>query len=116
MISFILNDVKKAVNFECYHGVMNQEEVNELSISKSKQIYEFLGDKKFLLGDSPLYIDFQWFEHVELMDMMTKGEFLNKYPNFKKYRDNVYQLIKEFYDSDKCMKRPFNGATARINN
>ena len=58
------------------------------------------------------------FELLELQDFVTEGKIYEKYPLLQAYRDRVKNLpkLKEYYESEACMKRPFNNKFAALNN
>ena len=83
------------------------------------KISKFLGTKKFIIGDYVTFPDFFIFENIELFDFVCdKGGLIAKYPNLGTYRDRMANLpgVKEYLASDRCLKRPFNGKRAHINN
>ena len=79
----------------------------------------FLGDKRFICGQNVTYPDFLLFELCEFGDWLTEGAIYKQNPTLKEYHGRVKALprLAEFYtDDSKCIKRPFNGKTAKINN
>ena len=116
MVSGPISDVKNGVTFPCYRG----EEKAALTCMREKvpAIVNFLGSNKFLIGDNVTWIDFYFFEAIELMAFVNKN-FFAEFPPLEVYHKNVRNLpkLKEYLDDPNCldMKRPFNNKAAKIN-
>ena len=118
MVAGIVGDLKGAVTMPCY-TTNDRQSIKAIALQKVRPIVDFLGEKKFLIGNDVTYIDFTMFELCDLMDFITEGELLGQYPTLKAYSDRVKGLprVAEYYDDDeRCMKRPFNNKVAKINN
>ena len=50
--------------------------------------------------------------------LCDQGELTKRHPNLATYRDRMAVLsgVKEYRDSERFLKRPFNGKRAKINN
>ena len=90
----------------------------KMAIEKYEEVSKFLGEKMFFTGDDITFLDFFVWEQLELFEWVTEGEFFNKYPNFQAYHQRIMDLpkLKEYFASEKFMKRPYNNKTAKINN
>ena len=53
---------------------------------------------------------------MDKLKWQSEGEVFKVYPKLETFWKSVHEQIKDFYDSDRCLKAPFNGATAKINN
>jgi len=65
------------------------------------------------------YLDFVFFELLEVMDHVGEGIFFAQHPTLQEYSERIKQLPKfsEFWaDDEKCMKSPFNNVMAKLNN
>ena len=84
---------------------------------KLPPILKFLGDKKFLVGDSPCYMDFYLFETIQLIIFISDGTFLDSYPTLKVYNDSVKELprLKEYLATCEDKDMLFNNKSAKIN-
>ena len=51
-------------------------------------IVKYLGDKKYLTGDQPCFVDFYFFELIQLLKFVSEGSVLETYPSLKAYNDN----------------------------
>jgi glutathione S-transferase len=60
-------------------------------------IYKFLGNHKFIVGNSVTWLDFAFFELINLM-VFLKPDLYDVYPNLKQYHANVGNLpgLKEY--------------------
>ena len=66
MLSNAMNDWKNATVFNCYR-TDDKEEVVKASYEKLKAIYDFLGEKDYLIGDYVTYNDFWLLELTYLL-------------------------------------------------
>ena len=118
MISGVVGDLKGAVTMPCYTSG-DRAGITANLLMKVKPIVNFLAAKNFLIGENVCYVDFIFFELIELMEFISEGQLLEQNPSLRAYCDRVKGLPKlaEFYaDDDKCMKRPFNNKVAKLNN
>lgn len=67
---------------------------------------ETIGEKKFLCGEHPSYVDLIFFETVELI-AHVKANAYEEYPALKRYRDNVANLprFKEYLNDPNCIDK-----------
>jgi len=116
MIFGVVSDIRSAATGHCY-GSGDVNAVKEIS-NRMEAVAKFLGEKKFIVGDYPTWVDFFVFEQIELFNFVTEGEFCEKFPTLAAYHLRVASLPKfdAYYKSDKFMKRPFNNKVAKINN
>ena len=65
---------------------------------KIPSIVKYLGDKQYLTGDQPCWVDFYFFETLQLIIFVSEGSILESYPSLKAYNDNFKQLpgLKEY--------------------
>ena len=118
MVAGVVNDLKGAVTMPCYTG-SSAESITGNLLEKVRPIVEFMGDKKFLVGEEPTYVDFTMFELIELMQFVSQGALFVRYPKLEVYSNRITSLPRlcEYYaDDSRCMKRPFNNKVAKINN
>ena len=113
----MIKDLKMGVTMPCYSG---EKEKSLAAIDNLLPgIMTYLGDKKFLTGESPTWIDFYFFELVELMNFVKDG-LMDEYPGLKEYKSNVENLpkLKEYLADPNCpeKKKSFNNKAAMINN
>ena len=59
---------------------------------KYEKIHKYLEGKTYLLGDNISYLDLYLFEDEELLDSLTEGTFMDKFPNFYAHMSSVRQL------------------------
>lgn len=103
-----------------FYRMVYDPQFNELKKSyladlpdKFKALSAFLGDRKFVAGDYVTYIDFVFFEFLEIHAFLEPGLLAN-YPVLDAYHKRVLALpaIDKYVKSDKFVKYPFNGAPA----
>ena len=61
---------------------------------KIKPIVKYLGDKKFLTGDQPCFVDFYFFELIQLLKFVSEGSIFESFPSLKAFNENFKQLPK----------------------
>lgn len=80
---------------------------------KMKALTNFMGDKKFVVGDYVTYADFMFFEYLEGQSYLVK-DLLKDYPVLDQYHKRILGLeaVDKYFKSPKAIKYPFNGAPA----
>ena len=82
-------------------------------------VVKYMQNTKFLVGDSPVWVDFFFFELLELMVLVTDGGIFADFPELIEYHKNVASLpnLKEYLESDDCREKTlnFNNKHAKIN-
>ena len=93
------------------HGKAGDQEGLQASIeSISQQFANFLGAKKFAVGEKLTFIDFSLFEIVDYMNVYSQGKILEKHKNLRAYHERITRLprfAEAWGDDTKLMKRPF---------
>lgn len=91
-------------------GEGDTPKLQQLIDRNGQKLSEFLGEKKYMVGDNLVFSDFSVFEMIDNMNFMSKGEIFTKYPNLKEYSARIKELPKfdkYWADDEKCFKRPF---------
>merc|ERR1712226_1105072 len=103
MLVSILYDLKNGTTGPCY-GRGDRKDFNACVEKYMANILKFRGNNKFLVGDEPTYVDFWFWENVQLMAMVTDDKIFQDYPSLKDYCDNVRHLpkLKEYFDDESC--------------
>ena len=67
---------------------------------------EVLGEKNFLMGDTPCIADFILFEHMEFAQKLNEGTTWATYPTLEAYHGRIANLsgLKEFLASDRMIR------------
>lgn len=80
---------------------------------KLKLLSQFLGDRKFVVGDYVTYADFLLFEFLEGQSHLVEG-LLKEYPILEQFHQRILALeaIDKYFKSERAIKYPFNGAPA----
>lgn len=117
MLTGVIKDIYFPAIMHCY-GDGNKEKLVEETFSGLPKFVEYLGAKKFLVGDYVTYVDFSFYEFLELVDTVSEGRLYAEFPAFKAYKENVERLesMQEHLKSDRYVKRTFNNKSALINN
>ena len=82
--------LKNLVTGPCYAN--KKEEALQAIKDKLPQIANYIGINSFLTGSTPVYIDFYFFELLELMAYITDGAIFTDHPNLVQYHYNVATL------------------------
>jgi glutathione S-transferase len=71
-----------------------------------------------VVGDYVTYVDFYWFELLELMNFVMEGKFYSEYPKMREYHLRMVKLpgFGQFFYSDEVQKMSFNNKHAKLNN
>ena len=91
-------------------GVGDSPVLQEKIDKNGQKLSEFLGEKKYMVGDNVVFSDFSIFEMLDGMNYMSNGETFSEYPNLKEYSERMKGLPrfdKYWTDDEICMKRPF---------
>ncbi|TNV75713.1 hypothetical protein FGO68_gene5684 [Halteria grandinella] len=117
MLLSVLSDIK-APTVGHFYGSGDAEAICKIAYAQYPAVEAFLGDKPFLVGDYVTFVDFFFWEQIEIFTFASKGEFLQRFPKLAEYHKRVSALPKfaEYLQSDKFMVRPFNNKIAKLNN
>ena len=115
MLSGVVGDLKMAATMPCYM-TGNREDIIKAANDKLPPIVSFMGNNKFLAGDSITYLDFYFWELLELLNFVSEGKILDDFPTLKAYHANF-----ECIESLKAViaqqrELPFNNKSAKLNN
>ena len=104
MIANIISDFKMKVMVPFYLG-KPQEQLDNIK-NGLPSILKQIGENEFLCGSKPTYVDFYFFETVELI-VHVKEDAYEEYPALKRYRENVANLpgLKEYLNDPNCIER-----------
>ena len=95
----------------------DSEELQKKITGNGKLLSDFLGEKKFMVGDNLVFADFCMFELLEAMDWTSHGECYKTYTNLKEYIDRIKELpnFKEYWEDDeRGQKRPFRSKDSKF--
>lgn len=104
-----LNDVKKAIFSPCFTGEKNEAEMIESMYEQASTLSQYLNEKQFIIGDKLCYVDFQIFECLKIMALLTKHQLWEMYPNLEDYKNRIADIpnVKKFLETDPSEKLPF---------
>ena len=63
MLSHIVSDLKSSIVPDCYVSG-DKDHLMEMAHQKLPPILKYMGDKKYLTGDQPCWVDFYFFERI----------------------------------------------------
>eukprot|EP00347_Sterkiella_histriomuscorum_P010535 403375911 len=114
---FILTDIKQFGTGHCY-STGDRELVSKKSIESLSRVNDYMEGKSFGVGDYITYVDFQFLETLDFVNWISNGEVYEKYPRLQEYFNRVSEIpeIKEYVQSDRFLKKPFNNKVAKLNN
>jgi len=117
MVEGVVAGIKGPVTHPCYAG--EKEKALAAMEAKLPSVVKFM-TRKFLTGDDPVYIDFYFFELLELMAFVSDGQVFDDHPRLVQYHRDMANLprLKEYLGSDECREKTytFNNKHAKINN
>jgi hypothetical protein len=117
MIGNIVEELLKAITFPCYSG--EKDKILASIGEKLPKIIAFMGSNKFLIGPNPIWVDFRFYEVIELMCFIN-NDLLVEYPELRAYQRNVSSLPKlcSYLSDPNCPERSltFNNKVAKLNN
>jgi len=109
--------LKEVSTYPCYGGDLNEEGILAECKPSLDTIAAWMSDKDWMAGKNITWIDFMFWENLEMLDFLAKGHFDEFYPFFAGYRKRFVtnpEFAKIWASDDKCMKSPFNGDQARF--
>ena len=118
MLVGVITEIKNLVTRACYAG--DKPAALAAIAEKMPAMVSFTGENKFLAGDAVSYVDFYWYELVELMAFVSDGSLYKDFPVLKTQHDTMSNLpgLKEYVSDPNCLEkqRSFNNKHAKIGN
>lgn len=118
----MLSGIIEECNFKCRGPMYMSGDINELTAVYEQRlppILAFKGNNPFLVGDYPTYMDFYFFEVVELLKCVTEGAVFKKFPELESFCVRMKGLkgLKEYLADPNCRdaKYAFNNKMAKLN-
>jgi len=84
MTGILYGDFRNAVVFSCYSGNVDRTPIVEKIDAKMPDIYKFLANNTFIVGNAVTWLDFAFYELIELM-VFIKPDLYEVYPNLRQY-------------------------------
>ena len=115
MINGPISDLKSAVIGQCY-STGDKEAIRAKVNAVLPAIVKYLGHKDFLVGDQVTYVDFIFFELLNLIDFALDGSFVKAHETLVHYVARIKALngIQAYYDSPATQGLIFNNKMAKI--
>ena len=82
-----------------------------------ENIMKFIGNKPWIAGEGITYLDFAFWELLELLDVIFECNLNDKFPGVKEYRERFMaepSFAKAWANEKICMREPFNNDMALI--
>ena len=115
MLANIVTDYKMAVTRPCYMSG-NADEIAEADNKHLPAILAYLGEKTYLCGNTPSYVDFYFFEAIQCPQSVTNGATFTNFPRLSQYNDAMKALIGATHlASCHDASLPFNNKVAKLN-
>jgi len=73
MVRSVVADVSQKTRGPCYSPDTNRQEHATKVLELVKPVARFQESTDFLIGDSPCYADFFWYELLQAIDMIAEG-------------------------------------------
>lgn len=84
MLLGIIKDMRYKIAAPCYQGT-NKMPIMEEYRKVLPTIVAYMGENEFLIGDYVTYIDFYFFETIQLIRMITESKVLKEFPSLDGY-------------------------------
>ena len=116
MLSFTLYEFKFKTVISCYMSGEVEDVLKEVR-NRLPNLLKFMGENKFLSGETPVYHDFYFFESIQLIIHLTKGAILDEFPALKRFNENMKGLsgLKEYLEKCDDKDLDFNNENAQLN-
>ena len=116
LVGVIRTILQYCVN-HCYGSGDKQALLKDFN-SSIPQVVAFLGNNKFLVGDYVTYVDFIFYELLELVSFVSEGKVYTENPTLDSFKKSVESLEKmaKHLQSERFVKGTFNNKVAKINN
>ena len=92
MIASVLSETYNKLIKGCYDPECKRTNLNKHIFEKVPHIVKFLGEKPFVIGKQVTWIDFVFYEHIDFMQFLTRGRFLQTFPVLDKYFTRMTKL------------------------
>lgn len=118
MFGCVIGEMKNKITPPCYMSGDKNEIIEEYT-KRLPPILANKGDHQFLIGDYPTYIDFYFFEMIELLKFLTEGAVIKEFPALESYvlRMKALNGLKEYLADPSChdVQLDFNNVVAKLN-
>lgn len=117
MLAEFVGVLKKESTIPCYASD-DRAAIVEACRPILAKILEVKGENDFLVSSQISWLDFMFFENLDLLDFISEGALYQEFPGAKEYFDRCASIekIAAYWAQDRCLKAPFNGPSAKINN
>lgn len=107
MITCVVSEFRMSIVKLCYQ----QDDRNvaiEAYKKKLPEIIAYMGSNPFLIGDYPTFIDFYFFETVQLLAMISDGKVFEEFKPLAAYCAGFKQLkgVKDYFSDPFCEELP----------
>ena len=116
MVAGNLKDLNSFIIGHCY-GTGDRAAVASGLESRLPNYSNFLGNKNYLVGDYFTFVDFLFYELLELICFINDSS-LDKFENLRNYMERIRNsdFMNRHKDSGRFVEKPFNNKMAKINN
>jgi glutathione S-transferase len=117
MLSFHIIHLKMSVITPCY-VCGDRQKITDAYRAELPAILSFKGDKKFIGSEHVSYLDFYFFELLQMLVFVSEGGILKEFPVLAEFNETMKQLpgLKEYISNDPIdATLMFNNKMAKIN-
>ena len=119
--AYVIHDLKMRCTMPCYQTEDGKKTCETYRDEEKglKPVMKAMGSSKYLCGDDLTYMDFYFFEFLQLLIFASGGKVLEGYPALKTYNQNIKEVegLKEYIEDEDCPipTLPFNNVVAKFN-
>ena len=116
IVLLVIGELKAEISNGCYGagdrgGIISKTTDGIESVASYLKKYNFL----FLAGNDISYVDFIFYEQLELLDFIWEGNLFNQWPILLTYHQRVHSIKEISEYRSKHANLPFNNKHAKLN-
>ena len=78
--------LKEVSTYPCYGGDLDEHGILSACVPVLDTVSAWMTGKDWIAGENITWLDFMFWENLEMLDFLAKGQFDEMYPAFSAYR------------------------------